>query len=221
MAWAVGNVGTAVFANNADVSPVCPVHASGETLFAAAVFRNKAVAAGELITETGSWTQIYDAIGVALFYKVATSSSETDPTFQFASGAAGDSTGGVVFTTTGGSTTVEDSAGLDNSSSTNVTFGALTISTAGCLVIDIACVNNNLSFNNTAGWTEIVDSGTALGTDIQMGIQYQITGSNTSSHVGTISSGASSQSVSIALRASAGILPSGIFQGNINSGIFE
>jgi len=209
MSWSVGNVGTAVFANNADVTPACPVHASGQILFAAAAFRNKTAAAGELISETGSWIQLYDAIGIALFYKVASGSSETDPTFQFAGGASGDTTGGVVFTTTGGSTTVQTSAGLDNSSSTNVSFSGLTISSE-CLVIDIACVNDNRNFNKTVGWTEIVDSGSALGTDMQMGIQYLSTSLNTSAHVGTISASKSSQTVSIALQvaaASVGIMP--------------
>ncbi len=202
MVWAVGNVAAASFADNADVTPAMPTHADGEILFAAAVFRNKAVADGELITETGTWVQVYDAIGIALFAKVATGASETAPTFQFSGGSSGDSTGAVVFTTTGGSTTVEDSDGSDNSTSTDVTFDALTIGQT-CLVIDIACVNDNLSFNNTGGWTEIVDSGTALGSDMQLGIQYQITGSNTSSHVGTISASRGSQTATIALQEAA------------------
>lgn len=224
MAWAVGNVGAASFANNADVTPAMPTHADGEILFAVAVFRNKNAGDGQTISETGSWVQLIDELGVGLFYKLATGASETAPTFQFSGGASGDSTGAAVFTTTGGSIVPEDSDSSDNSNSTDITFPALTIATAGCLVIDISCFNNNLTFNNTAGWTRIVDAGTTAGTDIQLGVQHQTTGSDTSSHVGTASGSAGSQTVSIALRpeviASGGLVPSGIFTGNINSGIF-
>jgi hypothetical protein len=226
MAWSVDAVGTASFANNADVTPTNPAHSSGDILLGIAVFRNKTVAAGELITETVGWTQLYDAIGIAVFGKVAASGSETNPTFQFSGGSAGDTTGAVVLTTSGGSLTVEDSAGLDNSTSTDITFPATTIATNDCLCLDIACLNDNFSVTPTATWTERVDAGTTVGTDIQFFVQtlIQTTAASLSSHVAVATTTAANQTASVILQpaaATSGILPSGIQMGNINSGIFE
>lgn len=204
MTWSVGNIGTAAFANNADITPTNPTNSAGNILLGLGFFRNKTAAEGELITETAGWSQVIDSIGIGLF-GVTAGVSEGNPTFQFASGSAGDSTGGVVIQTTGGTLVVEDSAISDNASSTNITFPALTIATDNCLILDIAITNDNTNFIGTGGdWTEIIDDGTIAGNDMQIGVQYQIqtTATNISSHVATIGLSTASQTLSIALRAS-------------------
>lgn len=199
MAWSVGNIGAASFANNADVTPVLPTHNEGDILIAFANIRSQSPT-GERVTESGAtWTQLIDDEGVSVWGKVA-GASESDPTFQFSGGSSGDPTGAAVIQTTGGSLNIEDSASLDNSNSTDVTFAALTIAAANCLVLDNACINNNFSFNPTSGWTEIIDAQTTIGLDMTLAVQHQTTSADTSSHVGTVGGSVGSQTVSVALQ---------------------
>lgn len=214
MAWTVDTVGTASFANNADVTPTIPTHSTGDILLGIAGFRNKTVADGELISETVGWTQLYDAIGIGLFAKVAASGSETNPTFQFASGSAGDTTAGVVIVCSGGSLTVEDSAGQDNSTSTSLTFGATTIATDDCLILDIGVHNDNFSITPTSGFTEQVDQGTTVGTDIEFFVQTKIqtTAADQSSHTATAATTAGNQTASIVLQPASSSAPGTIMR---------
>jgi hypothetical protein len=206
MVWAVGNVGTPGFADYSDVTPVIPTHVTGELLLAFTGMRDQNNSDGETVSESGGngWTQLVDRMGIGIFGKIALSSSETDPTFAWTGAETNQTTAAVVIVTTGGTMTIEDNNELDNVASTDVTFPALTIATDDTILFDVAFINNNLSFNNTAGYTEIVDASSALGLDGALGVQYliQTTAANTSSHVGTISASTTSQGASISLQQS-------------------
>ena len=202
MVWAVGNLGTPVDADNADVTPTLPTHNEGDILIAVAAIRGPGAGSDNVSESGATWTELLDLNGIGIFGKVA-GASEGNPTFQFTGGSAGHTTIGWVMQTTGGSLTTEDSNSLNNAVDTDVPYPTLTIGTDDCLLVEAALIFDNLNVTpHPAGYTEDLDYTTATGLDACLSVVHliQTTAANTTAHSGTISAPVNSDSVAIALR---------------------
>jgi hypothetical protein len=97
VAITVGSAGTWTYAASGSVTPTLSTHATGDMLLVRVSYKSSAIASCAASTATSGWAKVgefYDGAGnnsgngtgsvnVAVFWKVATSAAETDPTIDF------------------------------------------------------------------------------------------------------------------------------------------
>jgi hypothetical protein len=201
-----GNIsaGASVSSNNADVTPINPPHATGDTLLCVVICRGTAVTAA---CATAGWA---DADGITnpttmnqsrmwLFQNECDSNSELDPVITVSGGASGNTITATVLRIPGRNTGANFTLGTvsaNGSNNSNIAFGQNSPSIDdGNAIIAIGCKNNSpISGSNltnisgiTAGldWTGLVKFETTAGSDMSITIDYAINDSGGAYTAGT------------------------------------
>lgn len=160
-AAALVSTGTAAHANNASVTPGLPAgHAAGDVLLLFAGIHNSGV--GSPNTPSG-YTLLIDMGNVRLFGKTSAGGGEAAPTVTFAGGATGPTSAQMCALRDIVMGTPTTSQTFD-ASSQNISYPALTVSTAGSLIIIAAWKRSNWTAVATLpGYSEIGDPTTFQG----------------------------------------------------------
>lgn len=176
-------IGTAVGGGSADITPTLPAHQADDWLYVDVETADEAVTCS-----TSGWNEALDSpqsvaagagsIRITTFCKLATSSSETDPTIQ---GAANHKYA-VPYRVRGAKTTGEGvnvtAGGTESTSDTSLSMGGDTTTVAECLIVNSCARSSDFATAQFSGeadssltnLTELHDAGTATGNGGGIGI---------------------------------------------------
>lgn len=102
VAISVHDIGTPSEADNANITPTLPAHSAGDLLICDGYWRTSA---GTYAVNTSGWARLFTIDNAARYqaldYKIATSSSETDPTMTVSGGSSGQIITGICYSLSG------------------------------------------------------------------------------------------------------------------------